>query len=170
MQISGKTAVVTGGASGLGEATVRQIVAQGGRAVILDVQEDKGRALVEALGDAVTYVRTDVTSEEEVSQALDTAIQTYGSFEMVVNCAGIAVAEKTVGKSGPHDLASFSKVLQINLIGTFNVIRLSSEKCNIISRMKRVNKVSSLIQLLWLLMMDRLDRLPTVLQKEALSV
>lgn len=128
MDIHNKTAIVTGGASGLGEATVRNIVSQGGKAVIFDLQEDKGAQLIKELGENVRFVKTDVTDADSVQQAVYQAVEAFGSFEMVVNCAGIAVAEKTVGKKGPHDLGSFSKVIQVNLIGTFNVIRLAAEK------------------------------------------
>lgn len=128
MDIRNRTAIVTGGASGLGEATVRNIISHGGKAVIFDLQEDKGAQLVEELGESVRFVKTDVTDESSVRNAVDQAGEAFGQFEMVVNCAGIAVAEKTIGKKGPHDLASFSKVIQVNLIGTFNVIRLASEK------------------------------------------
>jgi NAD(P)-dependent dehydrogenase (short-subunit alcohol dehydrogenase family) len=128
MNIQESTAIVTGGASGLGEATVRNIVGNGGHAVIFDLQEEKGKQLAEELGEPVRFVKTDVTSEEEVKTGVQKAIEAFGSFNIVVNCAGIAIAEKTIGRNGPHDLGSFSKVIQINLIGTFNVIRLASEK------------------------------------------
>lgn len=128
MDIQNQTAVVTGGASGLGEATVRNIVSQGGKAVIFDLQEEKGARLAEELGKSVHFISTDVTDENSVQNAVDQAVEAFGQIGMVVNCAGIAIAEKTVGKRGPHDLASFTKVIQVNLIGTFNVIRLVSEK------------------------------------------
>ncbi|PWA07062.1 3-hydroxyacyl-CoA dehydrogenase [Pueribacillus theae] len=128
MEIKGSTAIVTGGASGLGETTVRNIVSNGGNAVIFDIQETQGAKLAKELGDQVKFVKTDVTDEGSVKAGLNEAVDTFGRVSIAVNCAGIAVAEKTVGKKGPHDLGSFSKVIQINLIGTFNVIRLVSEK------------------------------------------
>lgn len=121
------TAVVTGGASGLGEATVRNIVDQGGMAAIFDVQEDKGNQLVKELGHGVRYFRTDVTNEDSVKRSLWETIRSLGSIRLVVNCAGIAIGEKTIGSEGPHALDSFTKVVQVNLIGTFNVIRLAAE-------------------------------------------
>src|SRR5690606_37650038 len=113
------SAVITGGTSGLGEATVRNIVAKGGKVTILDLQEDRGKNLVEELGENVTFVKTDVTDEESVQGALDHAVQTFGNINVLVNCAGIGIAEKTYSKKkGAHDLGSFTKVIQINLIGT----------------------------------------------------
>jgi len=123
------SAVVTGGASGLGEATVREIVKQGGKATILDVQVEKGQDLAEELKGSVTFVETDVTDQTSVKQALNQAVSTYGSINTVVNCAGIGNAEKTYSKSrGPHKLENFSRVLEVNLLGSFNVVRLAAEK------------------------------------------
>lgn len=129
MDLNQVSAVVTGGASGLGEATVRNIVAKGGKATILDLQEDRGLNLVEELGENVTFVKTDVTSEESVQAALAHAVSTFGNINVLVNCAGIGEAKKTYSqKNGVHDLESFNKVIQVNLIGTFNAIRLAAEK------------------------------------------
>ncbi|WP_042463186.1 3-hydroxyacyl-CoA dehydrogenase [Neobacillus dielmonensis] len=129
MKVNGSVAVVTGGASGLGEATVETIVENGGYAAIFDLQEDRGAALVERLGsERVLYVKTNVTSEADVVSALNQTIEKFGSIHVAVNCAGIGAAEKTVGKDKPHDLGTFTRVIQINLIGTFNVIRLAAEK------------------------------------------
>ncbi|WP_100011228.1 3-hydroxyacyl-CoA dehydrogenase [Lentibacillus sediminis] len=128
MKIGNITALVTGGASGLGEATVRKIVSEGGKAVILDLSEEKGQTLVEELGENTYFFQTDVTDESSVQAALDKAVETVGNFHVLVNCAGIGAAEKTFGKKGVHRLDSFSKVIQVNLIGTFNVIRLAAEK------------------------------------------
>ena len=127
MRIEDCRAFVTGGASGLGEATVRRIVEKGGKAVIADLSEEKGRALVSELGDTVFFIKTDVTKEEEVQTAVNRAVEAMGEVNTVVNCAGIGIAEKVLGKKGPHRLANFSKVISINLIGTFNVIRLAAE-------------------------------------------
>lgn len=128
MKISEARAVVTGGASGLGEATVRRIVEQGGKAAILDLSVERGKALVEELGGQTIFIRTDVTSEEEVSNAISKAIEFFGAINTVVNCAGIGVAGKLLSRKGVHSLDMFSKVISINLIGSFNVIRLASEQ------------------------------------------
>ncbi|HBW35616.1 3-hydroxyacyl-CoA dehydrogenase [Desulfosporosinus sp. BICA1-9] len=118
---------VTGGASGLGEATVRRIVNDGGKAMILDLAVERGEKLVAELGDSALFCKTDVSSAESVQAALEQAIKGFGRVNVVVNCAGIAVAEKVLGKKGPHSLENFSKIIQINLIGSFNVIRLAAE-------------------------------------------
>ncbi|WP_096199857.1 3-hydroxyacyl-CoA dehydrogenase [Bacillus sp. FJAT-45350] len=121
-------AIVTGGASGLGEAVVRNIVEQGGRSAILDLDVERGQALTEELGNQVIFVKTDVTDELSVQHALSETIDAFGSINTVVNCAGIGIATKVLSKKGVHDLNLFSKVIQVNLVGTFNVIRLASEK------------------------------------------
>lgn len=121
-------AVVTGGASGLGEATVRRCVAAGGKACILDVAEEAGNRLVQELGERAAFARTDITDEASVGAALDTATAALGDVNLVVNCAGVALAQKVLGKGGPHDLAAFNRVIQVNLVGTFNVIRLTAER------------------------------------------
>ena len=127
MRIQDSIALVTGGASGLGEATVRNIVKNGGKAAILDLSEERGTSLVEELGENAVFYKTNVTSEEDVQHAIDSAISRFGSINTVVNCAGIAIAEKTVGRnSSAHSFDSFKKVIEINLIGTFNVIRLAA--------------------------------------------
>lgn len=128
MELSGRVAVVTGGASGLGEATVREIVTAGGKAVIFDLNEEKGNKLVGELEDQAIFVKVDVTSEENVQAGLERAIAEFGGVHILVNCAGIALAKKVLGRSGVHDLASFNKVLQVNVVGTFNAIRLTAEK------------------------------------------
>src|SRR5437773_13144 len=125
MEISGKTALVTGGASGLGAATVRAIAAAGGKAVILDLNEQLGRALAAELGDRARYERADVADPGEVEQAVKTATDAFGGLHICVNCAGIGDPQKVVGKEGPADLARYTKVIRVNLIGTFNVTRLA---------------------------------------------
>ena len=127
MNIKETVAIVTGGASGLGEATVRRIIDEGGKAVIFDLQKEKGEKLVNELGKNVTFVEVDVTDEDSVNSGLDQVIETYGRVNALINCAGIAIAERTVGKEGAHSLDSFSKVIHVNLLGTFNVIRLTAE-------------------------------------------
>ncbi|WP_312505635.1 3-hydroxyacyl-CoA dehydrogenase [Lysinibacillus sp.] len=121
-------AVVTGGASGLGEATVRKLVEQGGKAIIFDVNDERGQALVQELGQSVHYVRVDVTKEEDVATGLEQAIAAFGKVNVAVNCAGTADASKVISKRGVHALALFEKIISVNLIGTFNVIRLVAEK------------------------------------------
>lgn len=128
MNFKQKTVVITGGASGLGEAVVRMALSNGAYVAAFDVNEEKGNQLQKELGDPFLFIFTDVTSEESVQAALDQVIERFGSVHILVNCAGVAIAKKTLGKKGPHDLLSFSKVMEINLIGTFNAIRLASEK------------------------------------------
>jgi NAD(P)-dependent dehydrogenase (short-subunit alcohol dehydrogenase family) len=126
MQIKSSTFIVTGGASGLGEGTVRMLVENGASAVIADLQADKGEALAKQLGAKTRFVKCDVTSETEGQAAVDEALKSFGTLQGLVNCAGIAIAERTVKKDGPHALASFARVIGINLIGTFNMIRLAA--------------------------------------------
>jgi NAD(P)-dependent dehydrogenase (short-subunit alcohol dehydrogenase family) len=126
MQIKGSTFIVTGGASGLGEGTVRMLAGAGANVVIADLQADKGEAIVKELGAKVRYVKCDVTSEADGQAAVDAAARNFGGLQGLVNCAGIAIAERTVKKEGPHALASFTRVITINLIGTFNMIRLAA--------------------------------------------
>lgn len=124
MDIKGKVFIVTGGASGLGEGTARMIAAEGGKVVIADLQEDKGRALAAELGGA--YVKCDVANEED-GKAVVAQATSMGKLMGLVNCAGIATAAKTVGKDGAHPLALFTKTITVNLIGSFNMIRLAAE-------------------------------------------
>ena len=116
--------IVTGGASGLGEATVRRLAAAGARVVIADVQADKGEALARQVGGR--FVKCDVPQEAD-GQAAVAAAGSLGELRGLVNCAGIAIGEKVVGKEGPHDLARFARVININLIGSFNLIRLAAD-------------------------------------------
>ncbi|ARI75812.1 3-hydroxyacyl-CoA dehydrogenase [Halobacillus mangrovi] len=128
MNVKEIIAVVTGGASGLGEATVRKVIRNGGKAVIADRDTEKGEKLAEELGSQTLFAEVDVTSEEDINAMLDTAIEHFGQVNTVVNCAGIVVGEKVIGREGPHRLSSFSKVVEVNLIGTFNMIRLAAER------------------------------------------
>jgi len=127
MDLRDSAFVVTGGASGLGAATVRMLVAGGGRAVIADLKEDDGGALAQSLGDAAQFVRTDVCDEASAAAAVNAAVQRFGGLQGLVNCAGIVHGEKVVGKEGPHTLAGFVRAININLVGTFNLIRLAAE-------------------------------------------
>ncbi len=126
MQISNNVFIVTGGASGLGGATSRMLAANGAKVVIADVQSDRGEGLARELGASTRYVKCDVSSEADGRAAVDAALA-LGTLRGLVNCAGIAIGEKVVGKEGPHALASFARVISINLIGTFNMIRLAAE-------------------------------------------
>lgn len=128
MEIKDSVAMVTGGASGLGEATVRNIVSGGGKAVIIDMDGEKGQDLADQLGDGAIFIRTDVTDEASVHSAIDKTVEAFGTPQILVNCAGIGGSKRVVGKEGPYDLASFARVIQVNLIGTFNVIRLVGSK------------------------------------------
>lgn len=126
MRIKGATFIVTGAASGLGEASARMLHGAGANVLICDLQSGGGEALATELGQGSYFLKTDVTSEAEASAAVELAIKTYGCLQGLVNCAGIALGEKTVGKDGPHQLASFTRVVNVNLIGTFNMIRLAA--------------------------------------------
>lgn len=126
MQIQGKAFIVTGGASGLGRAVVETLIAAGGRAVILDVNAEAGQAAADALGAGVRFAEADVTSEEQVTAAVELALSAFGGLHGVVNAAGIGPAAKVLGKNGPHPLELFEKTIRINLVGTFNVIRLAA--------------------------------------------
>ena len=127
MQIGESVFLVTGGASGLGGATARMLVAGGGKVVIADLKEAEGNALAAELGASAKFVRTDVTDEASAKAAVAGALAGFGSLHGLVNCAGIAHGEKVVGKEGPHALASFVRTININLIGSFNITRLAAE-------------------------------------------
>ena len=126
MRLDGRTILVTGGASGLGGATVDMIVAAGGRAVIVDRNEAAGIAKAAQHGGRARFLRADVTAEADVQQAVDVAVQDLGGLHGVVNAAGVGHAERVLPREGVQPLASFARVIQINLIGTFNVIRLAA--------------------------------------------
>ncbi len=130
MNPNGATFLITGGASGMGEACVRRFAGQGARVVILDLAEEKGQALAAELGGNVAFVKTNVSSETEVQAAVDLALSRFGRVDVAINCAGIAPPAKTLGKEGPHALELFKKVIDINLVGTFNVIRLAAWAMN----------------------------------------
>ena len=125
MKITGKTFIVTGGASGLGEATVREIVASGGNAVIADLNEELGNTLVGELGENTRFAKTNVTDEASAQAAVDLAVEAFGALNGVINCAGVGTPAKVVGKNGPASLDAFSLVVNVNLLGTFNMIRLA---------------------------------------------
>jgi NAD(P)-dependent dehydrogenase (short-subunit alcohol dehydrogenase family) len=127
MDLQGSTFIVTGGASGLGAATARMVVKGGGRVVIADLKDDDGAALAASLGEAARFVHTDVCDEASGKAAVAAAVDGFGALQGLVNCAGIVHGEKVVGKDGPHSLAGFTRAVNINLIGTFNLTRLAAD-------------------------------------------
>jgi 3-hydroxyacyl-CoA dehydrogenase / 3-hydroxy-2-methylbutyryl-CoA dehydrogenase len=126
MDLRDAGAIVAGGASGLGAATVRALAGRGARVAIADLNEDSANALAEELGDAAVAIKADVTDEGEVEAAVGRAVEAFGGLRFAVSCAGIGWAERTVGKSGPANLQPFETVVRVNLIGTFNVLRLAA--------------------------------------------
>jgi len=124
MKVDGTVALVTGGASGLGLATVRELLAQGGKVMILDRPQSEGAAVATELGANAAFAGADVTSEADVQAAVQQTVERFGTIHVNVNCAGTGAAMKTTGKGGPMPLEIFAKVIEINLIGTFNVLRL----------------------------------------------
>ena len=124
MNLNGTGTLVAGGASGLGEATARELAARGARVGILDLNEERGPQLAEELGGL--FAPADVTDEERVGAAVEEAVEAFGDLRLAVSCAGIGWAERTVGREGPAKLAPFETVVRVNLIGTFNVLRLSA--------------------------------------------
>ena len=126
MNITGRTFIVTGGASGLGRAAAEALVNAGGTVVLLDVNAEVGAAAELSIGPQVRFAQGDVTSEEQVKAAIDLAVSAFGDLYGVVNAAGIGPAAKVLGKNGPHNLELFEKTIRVNLVGTFNVIRLAA--------------------------------------------
>ena len=127
MQISDRVVLVTGAGSGLGAAVARMVVEGGGKAVILDVNAGAGQAMAESLGPNARFQRCDVTSDAEGRAAIAAARSAFGRIDALVNCAGVAPGEKIVGRDGAHDLDRFTRAISINLIGTFNMLRLAAE-------------------------------------------
>jgi NAD(P)-dependent dehydrogenase (short-subunit alcohol dehydrogenase family) len=128
MKIEGKSALVTGGASGLGAATVRLLASRGAKVLIADINEKSGQELAQELGNAVAFVKADVTNPGQVRAAVAEAAAKLGGLHILVATAGIGVAEKILGKNGLHDLEKFVRVVQVNLIGTFDVVRNAAER------------------------------------------
>jgi NAD(P)-dependent dehydrogenase (short-subunit alcohol dehydrogenase family) len=126
MKIANRVFVVTGGASGLGAAVARLVVAEGGCVVIADLNREAGEALARELGKAARFALTDVTQESDGMAAVNLAVEAFGGLHGLVNCAGIAPTEKVAGRDGPHSLETFAKAVNINLVGTFNMIRLGA--------------------------------------------
>jgi 3-hydroxyacyl-CoA dehydrogenase / 3-hydroxy-2-methylbutyryl-CoA dehydrogenase len=130
VQVDGASALVAGGASGLGAATTRALHAAGARVVICDLNADKGEELAAELGERASFAQADVTEEEPVRAAVEHAAAGDGGLRVSVCCAGIGWAQRVAGKQGPHDLELFSNVVRVNLIGTFNVLRLACDAMN----------------------------------------
>ncbi len=126
MQIKGQAFLISGGSSGLGAATARSLAAAGAKLLIADVKVEEGEGLAAELGSRARFSRCDVTSEPDVEAAVRMAAEAFGGLRGAVNCAGVAPAERVLGKTGPHSLESFARVVQINLVGTFNVLRLAA--------------------------------------------
>jgi NAD(P)-dependent dehydrogenase (short-subunit alcohol dehydrogenase family) len=126
VQLKGRAVLVTGGASGLGGATVEMIVASGGRALIVDVNEQTGNAMAGRHGDAVSFVKTDVTSDAAMQRAVEAGVKAFGEIHGLVCAAGIAVAERVLPKEGVLPLDRFTRIINVNLVGTFNAIRLTA--------------------------------------------
>ncbi len=126
MKIEGKVALITGGASGLGAATARMFVSAGGRVVIVDVNEELAAQFGASLGDRAAAAAADVAVPEDVARAIETARTRFGRIDVAVNCAGIGGARRVLGKEGPASLDWFSKIIRVNLVGTFNVARLAA--------------------------------------------
>jgi NAD(P)-dependent dehydrogenase (short-subunit alcohol dehydrogenase family) len=126
MQIKDKVLVVTGGGSGLGAAVARQLVAEGGKVVLADVNVAAGEVVAAELGASARFIATDVTNDEQGQAAVACALDAFGHLHGLVNCAGVAPGEKILGREGPHHLASFAKAVNINLIGSFNMLRLAA--------------------------------------------
>ncbi len=127
MQIENRVFLITGAGSGLGAAVARMAVAAGGRVALLDVNAGAGQALADELGAGALFVKTDVTSGPEGEAAIQAAVQKFGQIDVAVNCAGVAPGERIVGREGPHALDSFARAISINLIGTFNILRLAAD-------------------------------------------
>ena len=127
MRIEGNAFLVTGGASGLGAATVRRLAAAGAKVAIVDMQEAAGAALAGEIGPAAIFAAADVTSEEQVAGAITAAQKALVAIRGAVNCAGIAAGERVLGRNGPHRLDTFRRVVEVNLVGTFNVLRLAAQ-------------------------------------------
>lgn len=128
MKLEGSVAVITGGASGLGLATVKRFVKAGAKVAILDFNEQAGEAVVAELGESTIFVQTNVADEASVVNAIDKTMEAFGAINICINYAGIGSAVRTIGRKGVFPLAEFDRVIQVNLVGTFNVLRLAAEQ------------------------------------------
>lgn len=127
MRIEDRVFLITGGSSGLGLACARALVGQGGKVLLADINAEAGAARAEELGARARFVHTDITREEDGRRAVAAALESFGGLHGLINCAGVAPAEKVLGRNGAHGLDSFSRVIQINLVGSFNMLRLAAE-------------------------------------------
>ncbi|MFZ6044918.1 3-hydroxyacyl-CoA dehydrogenase [Pseudomonas sp. CR3202] len=127
MRIENSVFLVTGGSSGLGLATARELVGQGGKVVLVDINAEAGAARAEELGANARFVKADITREEDGRAAVAAALDAFGGLHGLVNCAGVAPAEKVIGRNGAHGLDSFARTISINLVGSFNMLRLAAE-------------------------------------------
>ncbi|MDE3736753.1 MULTISPECIES: 3-hydroxyacyl-CoA dehydrogenase [Pseudomonas] len=127
MRIENSVFLVTGGSSGLGLATARELVGQGGKVVLVDINADAGAARAEELGANARFVKADITRDEDARAAVTAAVEAFGGLHGLVNCAGVAPAEKVIGRNGAHALDSFARTISINLVGSFNMLRLAAE-------------------------------------------
>jgi NAD(P)-dependent dehydrogenase (short-subunit alcohol dehydrogenase family) len=128
VEIQGSIFFVSGGGSGLGAATVRTLAEDGANVLIADVNEEAGKSVATEIGEKAKFVRTDVTDEQSVQDAVDTAVETFGGLHGAVNCAGMGPAARVLGRKGPHPLDMFVNAIQVNLVGTFNVTRLAGAR------------------------------------------
>ncbi|MDX1619531.1 MAG: SDR family NAD(P)-dependent oxidoreductase [Nitriliruptorales bacterium] len=128
MDLDGRTALITGGASGLGHATARALASAGANVVLVDLPDSEGEARADELGPGALFAAADVTDADAVTAALDAAVEAFGDLHVAVNCAGVGWPGRVVGREGPHDLDVFRKVVEINLVGTFNVLRLAAAR------------------------------------------
>jgi len=128
MELRNKVAIITGGASGIGRATAEKFAAMGAKVAIFDMNEDAGNALAKQLGEAVIFCAVNVTDEASVQQGIEQTMAAFGAIHICINCAGVGNAIKTVSKKGAFPLADFNRIIQINLVGTFNVLRLAAEQ------------------------------------------
>lgn len=126
MEIKGKTAIVTGGASGLGEATVERLHGLGAKVLVVDMNKDKGEALCKKLGGDTAFAQTNVTVSDQVQAAVRMALEKFDKIDICINCAGTGLPMKIVGRNGPHDLNAFIQLIMINLVGTFDMARLAA--------------------------------------------
>ncbi|MEW6585762.1 MAG: SDR family NAD(P)-dependent oxidoreductase [Nitrospirota bacterium] len=128
MEIKGNVAVVTGGASGLGEATTKMLIEEGAKVAIIDTDEERGSKLSRELGESVIFCKTDITKEEDVAAAIDSTVSSFGGVHFAINCAGVAQPAKVLSSRGPLSMKQFNLIVQVNLVGTMMVIRYAAEK------------------------------------------
>ena len=132
MQIQNSTFLISGGGSGLGAATARMLIANGANVIVADINKAAGEATVNELGSKSRFAETNVCDEASVQAAVDLAVSAFGGLHGAINCAGVAPGERVVGKAGPHSLANFRRAVEVNLIGTFNVIRLAAHAMSLL--------------------------------------